>query len=321
MLIRRKKCHFGALFNDSALDQCAHYSFGTPSVNMLRCKTLDKGLPNRETAGRIEGCSNLYEQLDVENHRSKPPAFLNTLTELPRAMLEIGGLLSLLPSLSLTASVMARGDKHPLLLVPGFMAGDASLVLLRRYLGYLGYQPETWGFGRNTGSPEHLFDHLPERLAEMADKAGEPVSLIGQSLGGVYSRELAREYPALVRQVITLGSPFRTSGTANTVRGLSHIFRLSSGKSVDEVVDMLKDRDFHESPDVPLTAIFSKGDGVVHWESCREAVEDHHTQNIQVPGSHCGMGFNSLIYYIIADRLAQQIDGWKKFDASRCFFR
>lgn len=259
----------------------------------------------------------LYEELDVARHRSKPPAFLNTLTELPRAMLEIGGLYSMLPSLSLAN----RGDSHPLLLVPGFMAGDASLGMLRRYLKFLGYSPETWGFGRNMGSPDHLFDHLPERLAEMADRAGEPVSLIGQSLGGVFSRELAREYPEFVRQVITLGSPFRITGSANTMQGLSHLFQLSSGRSVDEVIAMLKDRDFHRSPDVPLTAIYSKTDGVVHWESCREAEEDHHTQNIQVPGSHCGMGFNGLIYYIIADRLSQKIDGWQKFDIASCLWK
>lgn len=231
-------------------------------------------------------------------------------------MLEMGSLFSMLPSLTL----QKRGDRHPLLLVPGFMAGDASLGMLRRYLRFMGYQPETWGFGRNTGSPDHLFDHLPERLAEMADRAGEPVSLIGQSLGGVFSRELAREYPELVRQVITLGSPFKTTSTANTVRGLAHVFKLSSGRSVDDVIAMLRDRNFLESPDVPLTAIFSKGDGVVHWDACCEEVEDHHTQNIQVPGSHCGMAFNGLIYYIIADRLAQKIDDWKKFDLSNCLW-
>ncbi len=279
-------------------------------------KVLDNPREIGETAGALEGSPTLYEELDVERNRSRPPSFVNTLTELPRALLELGHLYTALPSLSLAA----RGDKHPLLLVPGFMAGDASLGLLRRYLRYLGYRPETWGFGRNMGSPEHLFDHLPERLADMADKAGEPVSLIGQSLGGVFSRELAREYPDLIRQVITLGSPFRISGSANTVRGLSHLFQVSSGRSVDEVIAMLRDRDFHQSPDVPLTAIYSKGDGVVHWESCREEEQDHHTQNIRVPGSHCGMGFNSVIYYIIADRLSQKVDAWQKFDIAGCLW-
>ena len=72
----------------------------------------------------------------------------------------------------------------------------------------------------------------------------------------------------------------------------------------------------HKTPPVPLTAIYSKGDGVVNWRVCREAFEDFETDNVEVFGAHCGMGFNAAIYYIIADRLAQPRDDWKKFE--RC---
>ena len=251
----------------------------------------------------------MYEQIDVSRYRGRPPALINTLTEVPRALFEAGSLYTMLPSLSM----LKRGDKHPLLLIPGFMAGDGSLGLLKRYLRYMGYRPETWGYGRNTGSPEHLFDHLPEKLMEMYEKKGKPISLIGQSLGGVYARELAREYPDMIRQVITLGSPFRVRNSAVTMRALSHLFRASSGMTIDEMIEVMRDRDYHESPDVPVTAIYSRGDGVVHWDSCRETVEDHHTQNIEVSGSHCGMAFNPAIYYIIADRLSQKDRKWRKF--------
>ena len=96
----------------------------------------------------------MYEQIDISAHRSRPPSLLNTMTELPRAMLDLGGLSAMLPSLSLAK----RGDGHPLLLIPGFVAGDMSLGLLKRYTKYLGYNTETWGVGRNMGHPEHLFE-------------------------------------------------------------------------------------------------------------------------------------------------------------------
>ena len=251
----------------------------------------------------------MYEQLDPSRYRTRPPALINTLTEIPRALLELGSLQAMWPSLS----VARRGERHPLLLIPGFMAGDGSLAMLKRYLKFLGYHPETWGFGRNTGQPEHLFDHLPEKLSEMARQWGEPISLVGQSLGGVFARELAREFPGHVRQVITLGSPFGARNSAIAMRALTHLFRISSGRTVEEMLQLMRDRELHRSPDVPVTAIYSKGDGVVHWESCMEEDEDHHTQNIQVPGSHCGMAFNGVIYYIIADRLAQDPMDWEHF--------
>ena len=251
----------------------------------------------------------MFEQIDTNQHRSTPPALFNTLTELPRAMLEVGGLLSVLPTLSL----LPRGDQHPVLLIPGFMAGDRSLVMLKRYLDFMGYQSETWGFGRNTGSPDHLFDHLPEKLDELCEKYGEPLSLVGQSLGGVFARELARDYPEKVRQIITLGSPVAARNSAVTVRALRHLLKASAGQSVEEMVVMMEERNFHISPEVPVTAVFSKGDGVVHWASCKEGFEDESTQNIEVPGSHCGMGFNALIYFIIMNRLSQQLDSWQKF--------
>lgn len=241
--------------------------------------------------------------------RRRRPVSLKTLTELPRAMVEATHLLATLPSLSL----VPRGDGHPLLLIPGFLASDRSLVAMRGYLNSLGYKTETWGLGRNMGKPEHLFEHLPEKLLEMADRAGEPVSLVGQSLGGVFARELAREYPELTRQVITLGSPFGARNSNFTHKALSHLYRVSSGASVDDMLSLMRARELHISSDVPRTAIYSKGDGVVHWESCREAEEDHLTQNIEVLGSHCGMGFNAMIYYIVADRLSQPALSWRRF--------
>ena len=229
-------------------------------------------------------------------------------------MVEATSLLTLLPSLSW----LSTGDKHPVLLIPGFMAGDGSLGLLKQYLGFMGYQPETWGIGRNTGSPDHLFDHLPEKLDELYEKYEQPLSIVGQSLGGVFARELARDYPEKVRQIITLGSPLAAKNSAVTRRALRRLLKASAGHSIEDMVQMMRERNLNQSPDVPLTAVYSKGDGVVHWAACQEATEDHHTQNIEVPGSHCGMAFNPMIYYIIMDRLNQQVDAWQKFQWQNC---
>ncbi len=206
-----------------------------------------------------------------------------------------------------------RGDKHPILMIPGFLAGDTSLRTMRNFLRFLGYRSKTWGFGRNTGQAEYLLDHLPELLNTYADYHGEKVSLIGQSLGGVFARELAREYPDLVRQVITLGSPFSIRSGTMTMSLMRPLFKRYSGSSVEEMLTLMDERDATRSPDVPLTAIYSKSDGVVHWQSCREHEEDHQTENIEVAGSHCGMGFNAMIYHIVADRLAQNPESWQRY--------
>ena len=255
----------------------------------------------------------MYREPNRQQRRIRRPALINTLTEAPRALLEAGSLCTLLPMLPF----LPRGDGHPILLMPGFMAGDRSLGLLKRYLRYLGYRPETWELGRNTGRVEHLFARLPQRLLGITDKAGEPASLIGQSLGGVFAREMAREYPQAVRQVITLGSPFAATNGRATLRTLAQLLRVASGRSIEEMSAIMRQRNLHISPDVPVTAIYSKSDGVVHWAACREVVEDRHTQNIEVTGSHVGMAFNPVNYYIIADRLAQRPDRWKKFSWRR----
>ncbi len=252
----------------------------------------------------------MYEEFDVSRHQASPPALFHTLTEFPRAFLEMTHLTMMFPALSMRP----RGDKHPLLLIPGFLASDSSLVMLQRYLGYLGYKAETWGYGRNTGRPEHLYDHLPEKLLDMAEKSGEPVSVIGQSLGGVYARELAREYPDATRQVITMGSPFGARNSGVAIQMVRRLLEQQSGKDMDELIEVIMTRGPHVAPDVPVTAIYSKSDGVVHWKVCRETREDHNTQNIEITGSHCGMGFNASIYYVIADRLAQDIENWARFE-------
>jgi pimeloyl-ACP methyl ester carboxylesterase len=106
-----------------------------------------------------------------------------------------------------------RGDGHPVLALPGFLASDFSMMPMRRYLSELGYDAHAWRMGRNFGGLSRMRDALRVRLAEIHAGTGRKVSLVGWSLGGVYARDLALQAPDMVRSVITLGSPF-----ANDVR-------------------------------------------------------------------------------------------------------
>ena len=104
-----------------------------------------------------------------------------------------------------------RGDGHPVLVLPGLAASDVSTRPLRTYLRAQGYAAHGWKQGPNHGPRPGVETGMDARLAELAGRYQRKVSLIGWSLGGVFARELARRTPALVRQVITLGSPFAGS--------------------------------------------------------------------------------------------------------------
>lgn len=252
----------------------------------------------------------MYEQLDVDKPRN--PSVANLVTELPRTLLEMSALSLAWPLLR----SLKRGDGHPVMLLPGFLASDESTRVLRRYLQRMGYTPFGWDLGRNTGQFDIMANRLPEVFLDLVEKTGEKISLVGQSLGGVFARELARLYPDHVRQVVALGSPINMDKSDAVAALVTRMFEQSTGMTPEEMRDALEFFDETNSPPVPMTAIYSKADGVVHWEGCMEREEDHMTQNIEVCGSHCGMAFNPSIYRIIADRLAQPADDWQKYQRS-----
>ncbi|MEQ8857884.1 MAG: esterase [Pseudomonadales bacterium] len=196
------------------------------------------------------------------------------------------------------------------MVLPGFTAGDESTAILRRYLKRLGYQPLPWGLGQNTGRVE-LLDRLTDHFASVAGEHDRRISLVGQSLGGVYARELARRFAGQVRQVITLGSPFSSHGADSTNALVGRLFQYMSGMSPDEMRDQMLNFT-PQAPPVPSTAIYSKADGVVHWSTCLE-YSGEYSENIEVLGSHSGMALNPLVFHALADRLAQPEGAWKPF--------
>ncbi|MAB14891.1 alpha/beta hydrolase [Parvibaculum sp.] len=190
-----------------------------------------------------------------------------------------------------------RGDGHGVLVLPGMLTGDESTSFLRTYLKELGYVAHAWRQGHNWGPSRHIHRKLKDRVNELADECGRAISIVGWSLGGIYARELAREFPDQVRQVITLGSPF---GAGYRVSG--------------EVDPKLAER-LRVPPPVPSTSIYSRFDGLVPWAACREQ-ETPQTENIEVPATHLGMGGNPLVFWAVADRLSQAEGEWKHFDRS-----
>ena len=208
--------------------------------------------------------------------------------------------LAALPLAAPWLAAAPRGDGHGVLVLPGLLASDTSTVMLRRFVGCLGYRVRGWDLGRNRGPTEAVLAGLPRAVLDHAQRTGGPVSLIGWSLGGVYAREMARRHPGQVRQVITLGSPFalrdpRQSNVHGAYQRLSHLH--ADGVRVPT-------REQRARPiSVPSTSVYSRWDGVVAWQACIEPETECH-QNVEVRCSHLGFGVDPATLWLIANRLA-----------------
>ncbi|MEK6807003.1 MAG: alpha/beta hydrolase [Pseudomonadota bacterium] len=193
---------------------------------------------------------------------------------------------------------LPRGDSHPVLVIPGFGATDTSTRPLRRALTELGYAACTWDQGRNIGMSAKIKNDLGQRLKDLHHRHQKTVSLIGWSLGGVFVREMARAQPQLVRRVFTLGSPINGHPAANNVMGLFRL--LNRGKPVNLDWDGFQKR--RNPPPVPCVAMHSKSDGIVAWQ-CSIEEPASNTENVEVSGSHFGLGFNPQVLRVLAERL------------------
>jgi pimeloyl-ACP methyl ester carboxylesterase len=204
-------------------------------------------------------------------------------------------------------SRVPRGDGHPVLVLPGLLAGDFSTAPLRGLLRTLCYDARGWKLGVNRGPNGRLSESMKARLVRLAERHGRKVSLVGQSLGGIYARELARQHPELVRCVITLATPFRDISATHAAR-LVPI--RPGGRSLREARDL---RAWLAQPlEVPTTSIYSRSDGIVHWRSCLEQPGPER-ENVEVACSHTGMGFHPRVLAVIADRLAQPEGVWRPY--------
>jgi pimeloyl-ACP methyl ester carboxylesterase len=221
-----------------------------------------------------------------------------------RALLELAALLPAYPFLRRAP----RGDGHPVLVLPGFMASDFSTRALRRFLRDKGYAAHGWKLGRNVGPSTAVIAAMVERLRELQARYDRRVSLIGWSLGGIYARELARGLPDAVRQVITLASPFRDLEAVSVPRFVRRRARRSSAVADETAV---RER-LREPLPVPTTAIVSRTDAIAAWQSCC-AESGPFSESLEVDSSHLGIGHHPIVLLTIADRLAQAEGEWKPF--------
>lgn len=236
-----------------------------------------------------------------------PPSRMLLLLE-GRAIPELFGFAASLPTLTALAP---RGNGQPVLVLPGLITSDRATVALRQFLQSKGFSTYGWDQGRNFGPLPGVEAGMIARIEELYEKYGQTVSLVGWSLGGIYARQLAKMMPKKVRQVVTLGSPFRGDPRATNAW---RVYQMASGQTVDES-DRHMGGAMHKAPPVPTTAIYSKTDGICAWQNCIEKESDT-TENIEVKASHCGLGHHPAAVYAIADRLAQPEGEWKKFDRS-----
>jgi len=244
----------------------------------------------------------------MQEHYVPPPSLLLSLTEAHRAAAEI---LSLNLTRRTLDRVAPRGDGHGVMVLPGFLGSDAYNAALRRFLHRLGYAVHGWGLGQNLGPRNGVLEGLEERLLGLTERYGGPLSLVGHSLGGIFAREMARRYPERVRQVISLGSPFGEGRMTASIPA-----RLFNALNPPEELPVATDH-LHEAPPVPTTAIYSRGDGVVNWETTCQRDGHGSTQSIRVRGSHCGMTLNPAIWFLVAERLAQPADDWRPCEPAR----
>jgi triacylglycerol lipase len=207
---------------------------------------------------------------------------------------------------------LPRGDARPVVLMPGFLAGDNSLAVLAAWLWRLGYRPHVCGFVANIDCSDRALARVERRVASLCGRTGRRVAVIGHSRGGHYARAVAARQPDRVSHAISLGADLHemlgvSAATERMVRavrtGLRVTRRARNGECFTAACPCGFGRAYRETfpeSQVRLTSIYSKGDGVVRWQRCVVPYGD----SVEVSGSHVGLIYNRQAYAAIARALA-----------------
>lgn len=224
-----------------------------------------------------------------------PPSRFLWAAELPR------GLWGLAEHFAARAALgtAPKGDGRPVMILPGLVNTDRSNALLLRFLRKRGYHVEGWGLGRNLGMRAIGRDSemLLERIAALHRETGQPVTLVGISLGGIMARIAAHRAPELVREVITISSPYAGSARATNVW---RSFELFTGDRIDDAHVQAQAALAAQPLPVPETAIWSRSDGLVAGEICYAAG----ARAIEVRSSHIGVQWRPAVLLAVAQVLA-----------------
>lgn len=204
------------------------------------------------------------------------------------------------------------GDGQPVMVFPVFGSGAESTARLRRALGDSGFTPHDWGLGIDQGPGEAGLNpclrRLEEQVIEVFEAQRRPVTLLGWGLSGIYAREVAKRTIPLVRQVVTLGTPFKVTGDSSRRCAMLHTLTESSDPRLAALWSRLRQR-----PPVPCTSIYSMTDAVVPWEMCVE-VESHESENIRIEiATHLDLPLHPQALEAVTHRLAQPEDEWRPF--------
>jgi len=200
------------------------------------------------------------------------------------------------------------GKGKLVMFIPGFMAGDVTLAPMANFCRMMGHRAVTSGIWSNSDCPREALEHLSKRLTQVTDRHHGPVVVIGQSLGGVYARELGHRHPDSIERVITLGSPLGPIREAANIlvqavaRSVARVRGKAEGCLSESCSCGLSMSNRHPAK-VPTTVVYSRTDGVVNWQSCLDRSGSPMVENVEVMSSHVGMAVNPEVYKIVASRL------------------
>lgn len=208
--------------------------------------------------------------------------------------------------------VVPPGDGTPVLLVPGFLAGDISLSVIAQWLGRIGYRPCRAGIRANVDCTTRSVERLEEQLERLVRRYDRTVTVIGQSRGGSMARILAVRRPDLIDRIVCLGSPLVDQYAVHPfVRLQVHAVALLGTIGLHGVFSRgCRDGCCAEAnadlvgpfPDgVRFTSIYSRSDGIVDWRSCLDPGARH----VEVRSTHLGMSVNASVFEVVATALAE----------------
>ena len=197
-----------------------------------------------------------------------------------------------------------HGDGRAVLLIPGFLSGDWSMLIMSNWLQRIGYTPYMSGINFNIHHSEHLIAGLRKRLATVRAESDGRVSLVGHSRGGVLAKVLSSRMPDAVEQVIGLGSPFAnqfdvaalTNVAVGVIRAAGELRFGRSFRAEGRFAHELR-----QAPAVPTTSIYTRSDEVVNFRSCLRP----DIPAISVWGGHNGLVANPEVYRLLGRLLAR----------------